>query len=212
MSSPAASGVAILFPDQDDETARMLARAFQDDLLFRAMINLPEPEFATRLQRLFRVILQSHRGEGQPVMGVIEGDRVAGAAIIAGQAPPPTTLHTIAHGWTLLAPLFRVAGLAGLVRVLSTLETLTRNRPREPHLYLNVLGVEPAQQRRHFGAAMLDYLRQQVALRPSLSGVYLETSKEANVSFYTRFEYRVLSEIYPLGVRTWRMLQPRAGA
>jgi hypothetical protein len=35
------------------------------------------------------------------------------------------------------------------------------------------------------------------------------TATEANVGYYIRFGYRVLGEIFPLGVKMWRMLQPR---
>ena len=94
-------------------------------------------------------------------------------------------------------------------RAVAALDVLSRNRPAAPHLYLNVLGVEPALQRRHFGIVLLDWLRDQTALRPELLGVYLETATEANVSYYSHVGYRVTGEIYPLGVRMWQMLQPR---
>ena len=86
---------------------------------------------------------------------------------------------------------------------------LLKHRPAEPHIYLNVLGVEPDLQRRHFGVALLDYLRAQVSLRSDLAGVYLETATESNVAYYSHVGYRVIGEIRPLGVRLWRMLQPR---
>jgi hypothetical protein len=87
---------------------------------------------------------------------------------------------------------------------------LSRNRPAAPHLYLNVLGVEPALQRRHFGVAVLDWLCDQTAIRPDLLGVYLETATEANVAYYSRVGYHVTGEIFPPGVRIWQMLQPRS--
>jgi len=37
--------------------------------------------------------------------------------------------------------------------------------------------------------------------------VYLETATEANVAFYSSKGYEVLGELYPIGVRTWRMYQ-----
>jgi ribosomal protein S18 acetylase RimI-like enzyme len=91
----------------------------------------------------------------------------------------------------------------------NVLDTLARNRPPEPHLYLNILGVDPALQRRHFGVTILDFLHDQAALRSDLAGVYLETATEANVAYYSHVGYRVLNEIHPLGVRVWRMMQDR---
>lgn len=189
----------------------MLGRAFVNDPLIRAIVAPADPEDAgPRMTRLFNVILRGHRSDGQPVVGVMHGGRVGGAAIIEQVGRPPGAVAVVLHGLSLLPELMRAAGLGGVVRAVAVLDTLTRNRPPEPHLYLNVLGVEPALQGRHFGVAMLDYLRDQVALRPELAGVYLETATEANVAYYSRFGYRVLTEIYPLGVRVWRMMQPRA--
>jgi ribosomal protein S18 acetylase RimI-like enzyme len=203
--------VSIIFPHQSIETAAMLGRAFVDDPLVKAILpqGLDPGERARRAGGIFDVILRGHRHEGQPVVGVMHQGSVAGAAVIEQVVRPPSLIMAIVAGLPTLPALVRAAGLGGVMRALSVLDTLTRNRPPEPHLYLNILGVEPALQRRHFGVAILDYLRAQVDLRSDLLGVYLETATEANVSYYSHVGYRVIGEIYPLGVRMWRMLQPR---
>jgi ribosomal protein S18 acetylase RimI-like enzyme len=142
-------------------------------------------------------------------MGVLSEGRVGAAAIIEQVAQPPSVASLVLHGLTLLPGLARAGGLGGIRRAVAALDVLSRNRPPQPHIYLNVLGVEPALQRRHFGVALLDWLRDQAALRPDLLGVYLETATEANVAYYSHVGYRVTGEIYPLGVRMWQMLQPR---
>jgi hypothetical protein len=48
------------------------------------------------------------------------------------------------------------------------LDTLTRNRPSEPRIYLYVLGVEPNLHGRHFGSAIIDYISEQAVLRDDL--------------------------------------------
>ncbi len=101
------------------------------------------------------------------------------------------------------------AGWGGTMRAIRLGDELFRNRPAEPHIYLNLLGVDPDYQRRHFGIALLDHLRDLARMRSNLAGVYLETATEANVAYYVRAGYEVLGEIRPLGVRMWRMMQPR---
>ncbi len=81
--------------------------------------------------------------------------------------------------------------------------------PPRPHLYLAILGVDPDYQKRHYGIALLDHLTALAAARPELAGVYLETATMANVAYYRRAGYEVLGELAPLGVRIWRMMQPR---
>jgi hypothetical protein len=167
-------------------------------------------ERARRMGQMFAVALASQRSSGQPLVGVLHEGRVGAAAIIEQVKRPPSVASIVLHGLALLPGLARVGGLGGVRRALAAFDVLSRNRPAAPHLYLNVLGVDPVLQRRHFGVALLDWLRDQTTLRPDLLGVYLETATEANVAYYSHVGYRVTGEIYPLGVRMWQMLQPRA--
>jgi ribosomal protein S18 acetylase RimI-like enzyme len=203
--------VAILFPNQDAEAAAVLGRAFVDDPLIKAILPPIEDaaERARRMGQMFAVALASQRHSGQPLMGVLHEGRVGAAAIIEQVKQPPSVVSIMLHGLALVPALAKVGGLGGVRRAVAALDVLSRNRPAAPHLYLNVLGVEPALQRRHFGVSLLDWLRDQTALRPDLLGVYLETATEANVGYYSHVGYRVTGEIYPLGVRMWQMLQPR---
>ena len=203
--------VVVLFPDQDAEAASVLGRAFVDDPLIKAILPpiQDSAERARRMGQMFAVALASQRHSGQPLVGVLHEGRVGAAAIIEQVARPPTVASIVLHDLTLLPALIQAGGLGTVWRVIAALDVLSHHRPSEPHLYLNVLGVEPILQRRHFGITLLDWLREQAALRSSLVGVYLETATEANVSYYSHVGYRVTGEIYPLGVRMWQMLQSR---
>jgi ribosomal protein S18 acetylase RimI-like enzyme len=203
--------VSILFPNQDPEAAAVLGRAFVDDLLIKTILPpiADATERGRRMGALFAAALAGQRREGQPIVGVMHEGRVGAAAIIEQVKRPPSKTSRVFHGAARIPALVNAAGVGGVRRALAAVDVLSRNRPAEPHLYLNVLGVEPALQRRHFGVAVLDWLREQTALRPELVGVYLETSTEANVAYYSHAGYRVTGEIYPLGVRMWQMLQPR---
>jgi ribosomal protein S18 acetylase RimI-like enzyme len=211
MNSTDRPHIALLFPPLHLEAARMLSRAFIDDPLINAVIGdvSDRVERAARMARLFGVILADQCHSGQPVLGVMHEGRVAATAIIEQVNRPLSAAANMVHGLAQLPELLRACGGRGLLRAISTLDTLVRNRPVQTHIYLNVLGVEPELQGRHFGVALLDYLRDQAALRPDLTGVYLETAKEANVAYYSHLGYQTIGEIRPLGVRVWRMLQPR---
>jgi len=211
MNSAERPTIALLFPPLHLEAARMLSRAFIDDPLINAVIGdvSDHVERAARMATLFGVILADQCHSGQPVIGVMHEGRVAAAAIIEQVNRPSSAAANMVHGLAQLPELFRACGYRGLLRAISTLDTLVRNRPVQTHIYLNVLGVEPDLQGRHFGVALLDYLRDQSAMRPDLAGVYLETAKEANVAYYSHVGYQTIGEIRPLGVRVWRMLQPR---
>jgi len=202
---------SLLFPRHYAEAAAMLGRAFVDVPLLKAIVP-PTPDPAERSRRmgmLFAVALRLHRKDGQPVIGIIVDGRVVAAAVIEHVTAMPSTAATVLQGLATVPAMVRALGWGGLTRAISLIDTLARNRPPEPHLYLNILGVEPAMQRRHYGVALLDFLRDQAALYSDFAGVYLETATEANVAYYSHVGYQVLNEIYPIGVRLWRMLQPR---
>lgn len=201
---------ALLFPAQDRTAGWMLGRAFVDDPLLRAIVgDEPVHNRAQRMGRLFGVILRSHRRDGQPVLGVINQGRVAGAAIIEQVERPAGGWATAVAGLAFVPAMIKAIGLGGVHRAMTVVDELARSRPPEPHVYLTILGVEPALQGRHYGVVLLDYLREQAALRQDLVGVYLETATAANVAYYTKAGYEMIGEIAPLGVRVWRMLQRR---
>jgi ribosomal protein S18 acetylase RimI-like enzyme len=200
--------VALLYPELQDQAATMLARAFVDDPMFVALT--PDvADAATRVaafSELFRAMFAVERKTGQPTFGVIHDGRVVAAAVTEG-AGRPSTLDVTTAGLGQLPRLVRALGWAGIRRALALFRILSENHPSEPHLYLQAIGVDPDYQRRHFGSLLLEHLREQAVLHPHVTGVYLETAKEANVAYYSAKGYQVIGEIRPLEVRTWRMYQ-----
>jgi len=72
---------------------------------------------------------------------------------------------------------------------LGVLSDLERRHPTEPHYYLEFIGTDPAHQGKGLGTALI----QPMVERADVEGVgmYLESSKLSNVSFYSRFGFEV---------------------
>ena len=207
--NPAWPRVSVVFPEHYAAAATVLARAFLNDPLLVAVAAAPDPaQRLRRLDALFNVALHEHRKSGHPLLGVFDHGRLVAAAVVEGLDRPPATA-TILSGLPRMPAILRALKFAGLIRVIKLVDALARNHPPEPHLYLNLLGVDPEFQGRHCGVAILDYLLELVIARNDINGVYLETATESNVAFYTRNRYKVIGEFHPIGVRMWRMLQPR---
>lgn len=203
--------VTVAYPEQHDQAAMSLGRAFVDDPTFKSIVpDMTDPaERARRLPDLFRAMLAIERRNGQPVFAVVDdGGRVVAAAMSEGVGHPGT-LGLVATGFGVMPRIIRSIGWSGLMRALNLFSVLAENHPKEPHLYLQVLGCDPAFQGKGYGKALLDRLALEARARPEIQGVYLETAKEANVAFYSSKGYEVLGELYPLGVKTWRMYQRR---
>ena len=202
--------VSLVFPEHDADAAAVLSRAFVADPLIVAISPEPkEPEErGRRLTGLFATAIRAHRAAGQPVFGVFDDGRLVAGAVVEGTTHPAAAA-TIFNGLMTLPTMVRAVGWDGAWRAIKLVDMLARNHPPKPHLYLNILGVEPAFQGRHGGVAILDHLRDLVTARSDLAGVYLETATETNVAYYSRNGYEVIGEFSPLGVRMWRMFQPR---
>ena len=201
--------VTVAYPEQHDQAAQSLGRAFVDDPTMKSIIpDITDPvERGRRLPGLFQAMLAIERRSGQPVFAVIDDNgRVVAAAMSEGIGHPGT-LGLIATGLGQMPRIIRSIGWGGLMRALNLFSVLAENHPKEPHLYLQVLGCDPPFQGKGYGKALLDRLALEAKARPEIQGVYLETAKEANVAFYASKGYEVLGELYPLGVRTWRMYQ-----
>jgi GNAT superfamily N-acetyltransferase len=77
--------------------------------------------------------------------------------------------------------------------VFAMFEQMEQYHPKEPHWYLPILGVEPNQQGKGYGSALLQHVLQ-TCDRDRIPA-YLEASKPANVPFYERHGFKVVSTI-----------------
>lgn len=189
-----------------EATAGVLARAFRDNPLNRAVIRSDDPSVRLRsnlhgMRSLLPVAVTNGR-----ILVAREGGRIAGALIAAPPGayplPPPPPLQRIR---CLLGQGFRVAARWGQAFV-----DLDVQHPPEPSWYLGTLGVEPACQGRGVGTELLrTWIRQVDGDR---SAAYLETDVRGNVGFYARSGFSLAGEMEVLGTPIWRMWRRPAGA
>lgn len=182
--------------------AEILARAFRDNALNRAVIasNDPNRRLSSNRYGMFG-LLPIARSFGY-VATAKSGGILSGALVSSPPnrfpLPPPAWLPRlrclVGQGW-------RVARRWGDV-----FDALQQLHPIEPHWYLATLGVDPSQQRRGVGAALLEAWLAGVD-RSGLPA-YLETDGASNVAFYQRAGFRVVNETEILGVPVWCMDRP----
>jgi GNAT superfamily N-acetyltransferase len=73
------------------------------------------------------------------------------------------------------------------------LEQMDHYHPTQPHWYLSILGVEPTQQGKGYGSALMQHVLQECD-RTDLPA-YLESSKPSNIPFYERHGFKLLGTI-----------------
>jgi GNAT superfamily N-acetyltransferase len=179
------------------ELARVMARAFETDPM--PVHLFPDP--ARRLsdiERIFEIFL---RGIYLPHQECYTIGDLQGGALWLPPGKYPTSV------WQQLKLLPDFIGLFGLrtPRVFRDIDRMEKMHPKKtPHWYLAFVGVEPSEQGRGLGSALLRPVRD----RCDAEGVpaYLESSNERNLPLYERHGFRVMSEAdIPGGPHFWGM-------
>jgi len=82
---------------------------------------------------------------------------------------------------------------------------MKKHHLKEPHYYLNILGVDPAQQGKGIGSHII----QHGLAMCNEKGVpaYLECATEDNVRFYQKHDFKVIEDfMLPKGPKLWTMI------
>jgi ribosomal protein S18 acetylase RimI-like enzyme len=120
--------------------------------------------------------------------------------------PPGAYPLTASDQWLLLIKSFLGNGFYNIKGWMQWLEEVDNAHPKEPHYYLEYLGVEPEQQGKAFGSTIVQHLVSKAD--EERVGCYLENANPRNNSFYQRFGFQVISEKEIIGVPSWFMWRP----
>ena len=98
-------------------------------------------------------------------------------------------------GWT---------GIGKWSRLLKFHELCVEKRPKEPHFYLDFIGVHPEKQGQGYASALLSYTL--TKLDAQGLPAYLESSNLRNNPLYQRYGFQIIDEIHlPDGPTLWSM-------
>src|ERR1041385_2962941 len=168
-----------------EAVSQMLARAFFDDPL---MLHLLRDE-ANRPAKLVRVFRMLHK-LGLPHDACFTTSGYECATLWR----PPNEWHVPWWQYLINGPeMLRIFG-AGAVNVMSTMDTIEKVHPKEPHWYLQVIGTDPPKQGKGF--ASLAMRHQLVTADARGMPCYLESSKASNIPVYRAFGFEVVREIH----------------
>jgi len=192
------SRIAPIAAAGERDAGAVLARAFRDNPLHVAVLGHdPARRLRANLRSMAELLPVARRAGLALELCVASG--CAGVLLAApphGYPFPPPPLGALLRAWWSQGPRVR----SRWSRVFHHLDAL---HPRMPHWYVAALGVDPPQQRRGIGRALLEAL----VARAEADGVfcYLETDRPENVAFYQGSGFAVVAESRCLDVRLWHM-------
>ena len=182
----------------EESVAELLARAFVSNPLNLAVVGRTEKARYRANLHGMRSLLGAAR-QGAEVRVAVLGDEPV--AVLVGVPPEAYPLPPPPVALQLRAVLGQGPRILG--RWAQVYDRLQLAHPVAPHAYLGILGVDPEQQRRGYGAALLaDWLR---SVDEASLASYLETDRQSNVEFYARAGFEVQEELEVLGVRVFCM-------
>jgi GNAT superfamily N-acetyltransferase len=192
--------------DKFDAAGTLFADAFLDDPGWIAVGPDTPRRRHSNLRRYHRKALDVIERFGGPIYGAFEDGgtvddgRLLGVAatFAAGLYPPPA--------WTLayFVPGFLLAGPGPVVRGLRFSLIQEKGHPRDEHVYLWFLAVDPGHQRGGVGRALLARVYEDAT-----APVYLDTANPANVPYYASNGFEELGKAAgPRGASMWFMRRP----
>jgi GNAT superfamily N-acetyltransferase len=180
-----------LQPDQIEQAAGMLARAFQEDVLSHFLF----PNAQRREQHMPAMFAQFLRDGLRDGEVLTLGPILAVAIWIAPQTasePEPGMAESAKTDWVNAMKAWTADEKERFERFVGHVDAVHARLMPDPHAYLSVIGVEPAHQGRGLGSVLMapNLARFRAAGIPC----YLDTGMIRNVRFYERHGFRVLEE------------------
>jgi len=161
---------------------KTLHSAFASDPLLAWLVKRGAAQDSAR-QALFEFVIPRVAG---PHGWVFESEGAAAVWLPPGADGPDTSFLA---QFLILPTMLRMTGFTGLGRMEALMTALDKNHPKEPHAYLQFLGVDPAYQGQGLGSAILAATLEQVdALKVP---AYLENSNPKNTPLYRRHGFEV---------------------
>ena len=185
------------------QAAQVLGRAFVDDPVSVAVYrNFSPARLVHALTVDFTAELLVCVRKGYPLQ-VNEDGKVLAAAVIY---PPGGYPLPASDQWLLLIKSLLGNGFYNVGGWLRWLSEVDKVHPRDPHYYLEYLGVEPEQQGMGLGSAILRHLTGRAD--EEKVGCYLENANPRNLPFYQRFGFQIIAEKEIIGTPSWFMWRP----
>ncbi len=181
--------------------ASLLAEAFAGDPDVAVIFRGSRKGNLEILKKHYRNLVALHVPYGKSVCALLDGE-LAGAMLLSA---PGEDAVTGAGMGRLIVGMILHAGLGIVWRGLKSARDDEKHRPKQPHYYLETIGVAPKYHGRGIGNALLSHLTERADRERSL--IYLSTTNPETLPFYEKCGFHTISETHSLGIPNYHMVR-----
>lgn len=191
-------------PARTADSVAVLAEAFFDYPVMRYVLG-QAGDYSHRLHTLIGFFVAARVLRAEPVLGIVEDDRLAAVALVSlpGERPAPEALAQRREA------VWQELGAAERARYEAFGQASHQFDLAEPHHHLNMIGVRPSHAGRGLARRLLDHVHDLADRDAGSCGTTLSTEAPRNVTLYERFGYqrRGHARVSP-ELETWSFFRP----
>jgi ribosomal protein S18 acetylase RimI-like enzyme len=186
-----------------EEAVGYLADAFAGDPITGFLLQTGSG-YRQRVAHFFSLLMRARIALGMPVLVARSAEGIHGAAMGYATAHPEWPVD-LSEEWNRFEE-----AIPGMTERMAVYDGIAAEfKPRAPHYYLGVIGVDPRLHGRGVGRQLLEAFCELSTRDDRSDGVYLETAQESNVGFYERSGFSEVGRGNLGGATLWCMYRPR---
>lgn len=180
----------VVTSDEMDQVVGVLASAFLHEEFWSWAIDLPhlsQEAKIKKLELLFKIHLKYFC---LPYKSAYRLEDFQGAAL---WSLPSCWQLGLLQQIKFLPEFIKVVGLKHCIKVIHVIDVIQKYHPKEPHYYLQIIGVEPLQQGKGLSKKLLKPILKQCD--DQKIPVYLETATPSHVALYRHLGFKMMHEL-----------------
>lgn len=182
-----------LQPDEIDEAADVLSRAFINTPFTGKIMGGPSERHRKQLKMGFKAMLAKKPGTKVAAM---DGERMVG---VMRMVKWPDCQNSVPRGLELFPAI--LFARSTMKRFLGARNVWGEHDPKKPHWHVDPIGVLPELQGQGIGKKLMAHYCEHVDSQNMAA--YHETDQQQNVRFYEKFGFKVIETEPILGITNW---------
>lgn len=188
---PMPTEIRMLDSGYNRETRSLLYNAYRHEPTFAYLFEADRPGYDQRVRATVRELVNQHFLQDQPALGLMQGDRLIGVALIA----PPQRRLDITESWAWRMRMLLTAGFRCTRRYLDYHQAILGCLPPGAFHVLPLMAVHPQFQGQQYGERLLQALHDWCAEDPTSEGLVIDTGNARYRNFYQRLGYEEIGQV-----------------